>query len=312
MSVGCYDILKKEWLVGPEIRQYDNDPYSEYYIDDMKYINPIIDDIRSVILESYETAMVINNSTDIEFIRYEQVILEDKIAKAANIFNNARECRKVYSAPQSEEQARTFRASKKWKIADSAFKLLDKFGYLAILKELTVCWQEYNEEKINIDEVTGRVISIIQKSFSQNTNITEDMKSVLNESNWKNRATIAAIISMLFCSGVVNAAKLERTVVKMPPKQVNIYNPQIKDAVVDSSVSHEKISGLSYPLLVNLIATVLYNEGNLDYVRSKGDKDCIIAVANTIQNRAANKKNILQKKLLDHLSILVQVMLEVE
>jgi len=43
--------------------------------------------------------------------------------------------RKVYSSPASIEQALKFRSSKKWKIADAAFKLMDKFGYLAILKE---------------------------------------------------------------------------------------------------------------------------------------------------------------------------------
>ena len=35
----------------------------------------------------------------------------------------------------SIEQALKFRNSKKWKIADASFKLMDKFGYLAILKE---------------------------------------------------------------------------------------------------------------------------------------------------------------------------------
>ena len=43
--------------------------------------------------------------------------------------------RKVYSSPESLEQALQYRASKKWKVADATFKLMDKFGYLAILKK---------------------------------------------------------------------------------------------------------------------------------------------------------------------------------
>lgn len=43
--------------------------------------------------------------------------------------------RKVYSSPKSKEQALKYRSSKKWKVADATFKLMDKFGYLAILKQ---------------------------------------------------------------------------------------------------------------------------------------------------------------------------------
>ena len=45
--------------------------------------------------------------------------------------------RKVYSTPTSMEEALKFRSSRKWKIADAAFKLFDKYGYMAILKEFT-------------------------------------------------------------------------------------------------------------------------------------------------------------------------------
>lgn len=51
------------------------------------------------------------------------------------IYDKARAMRKVYSSPQSAEQAKKYRSSKKWKVADATFKLMDKFGYLAILKQ---------------------------------------------------------------------------------------------------------------------------------------------------------------------------------
>ena len=35
MSVGCYDFLGKRWLVGPEFKQIDFDPYAEYFEKDL-------------------------------------------------------------------------------------------------------------------------------------------------------------------------------------------------------------------------------------------------------------------------------------
>jgi hypothetical protein len=43
--------------------------------------------------------------------------------------------RKVISMPKSEEEAKQIRLDRRWHIADSAFKLLNKFGYIAICKE---------------------------------------------------------------------------------------------------------------------------------------------------------------------------------
>lgn len=120
----------------------DFDAYSEYYDEDMKHVNSIIEDIRSIILEVYELLIVLSNSKDKDFLEYKYDSLTDKLAKAALIFTKAKEFRKVYSAPTSKEDALTKRSSRDWKIADSAFKLLDKFGYLGILKECTTSYQE--------------------------------------------------------------------------------------------------------------------------------------------------------------------------
>jgi hypothetical protein len=31
MSIGCYDLTNKKWLVGPELKDQSFNPYSEYY-----------------------------------------------------------------------------------------------------------------------------------------------------------------------------------------------------------------------------------------------------------------------------------------
>ena len=43
--------------------------------------------------------------------------------------------RKVYSSPTTAEEALRWRNSRKWKVADASFKLFDKYGYMAILKQ---------------------------------------------------------------------------------------------------------------------------------------------------------------------------------
>lgn len=66
MSVGCYS-LERGWLVGPELKNMDYDPYKEYYEEDMKHVEDIIGDVRNSILGMYETAIAYVNSDDEDF-----------------------------------------------------------------------------------------------------------------------------------------------------------------------------------------------------------------------------------------------------
>lgn len=66
MSVGCYSFTHKKWLVGPELTEEGFNPYSEYFSKDMKYVNKIIGDIRDMVLQVYERALVFNKLGDEE------------------------------------------------------------------------------------------------------------------------------------------------------------------------------------------------------------------------------------------------------
>lgn len=100
----------------------------------MKYVNKLIGDIRALILEVYEKALVADK---FEGEKRDKVLsdINALLGRSFKLFIDARNSRKHLSEPHSEEEAKKLRNDKKWKIADSAFKLLDKFGYLAILKE---------------------------------------------------------------------------------------------------------------------------------------------------------------------------------
>jgi len=54
--------------------------------------------------------------------------------KSVKLFDTLRRSRRHASKPHNDAEAAKLRASKDWQIADSSFKLLGKFGYLAILK----------------------------------------------------------------------------------------------------------------------------------------------------------------------------------
>lgn len=88
-SVGCYDFLKREWLVGPEFKDRDFDPTSEYYKDNRKGM----DDIRNTVLDIYELAVVISKSHDQEFRDTEFKRLVGKLKHAKDIFTELHDAR---------------------------------------------------------------------------------------------------------------------------------------------------------------------------------------------------------------------------
>lgn len=302
MSIGCYDFFKKEWIVGPELLPQDYDPYSEFYNDDMQYINSIISDIRNVILEIYELVVVLNNTKDEEFKEYEFQNLVDKLAKASQIFTQAREFRKIYSSPSSKEDALTKRSSRKWKIADSSFKLMDKFGYLGILREMTRAWEQIQNKNnfINMDQVISRIINVIQDNIMKNPNLQnvdkELFESLIDENVAKNLSTLALIVSMIAIPGLTNAKGLERDLRKIPTQEMRMANPKVTKAINKNSMENKKFNGLSFSNLTNLISTIAYNEGMIDYIKpnAKGKKydDRILqAIIWTIINRADKDPN---------------------
>jgi hypothetical protein len=231
MSIGCYDYLNNEWLVGPELLPNNYDPYSEFYNDDMKYINSIISDIRNVILEVYELIIVIKNSIDDDFKKYEFIQLIDKLAKASLIFKNARDFRKIYSSPTSKEDALSKRSSRKWKIADSAFKLLDKFGYLALLKEMTLSYELIQQNEIDEYNVINNIMLSFDNNLKLNENINEEDKKVfsshLNENLSKVMSSIALIASMLAIPNVTDAKGLEKDLKTISYQELNVSNPLV-------------------------------------------------------------------------------------
>ena len=164
MSVGCYELLTRKWLVGPEFKDQSYNPYSELYKDIQSKASTIIKKIRSKVLDVYEKAVVLTkvwNENDVQIAQQSKNDMIKSLNSAVQLFESAREMRKVYSSPKSLEQALQYRASKKWKVADATFKLMDKFGYLAILKKYSQLAE--NTEAVEPDQIAVEVLKTVKK-----------------------------------------------------------------------------------------------------------------------------------------------------
>ena len=269
MSVGCYDYFGKKWESGPDIKDTAFDPYSEYYEDDMKHIDKIISDVRGLMLKAYEQALVIRKTEDAKFAEKLFGKLEQTLKDSSKLFDSIRESRKVMSSPKSKEAALKMRKSRKWHIADSAFKLLDRFGYIAVFKTYKTLADEKDRTAI-LDGIIGAV----QDNVMNNKMITDAERAALTEGEVDeglgSALRRAALAGMMFAPGVAAAKSAPGAGVK-PPAMAQMAEP--------------KYAGLSRFNMTNLLATVAYNEAMLDWMKN-GNDDTIIAILNVIDNRA--------------------------
>ena len=101
----------------------------------MKSLDGILDNVRSIILQMYELSIAVSKAKDSKFKDSVGKKLHAIMSKAAKVFDELRKRRSHKSSPKNAEEALKSRDDKDWKIADSAFKLLDKFGYLKVLRQ---------------------------------------------------------------------------------------------------------------------------------------------------------------------------------
>lgn len=274
MSVGCYDVIQNLWLVGPELKTKNFDPYSEYYSENMKYVKDIIGDIRNIILNCYETATVILNSSNSNFQKSEFQNLVQYLDKSVKIFNSAKQYRKIYSSPKSVEDALKKRESKKWKIADSSFKLLDKFGYLKILKKFSKIYE--NIKDYDMKTTANYVVNSIKNNTSINENIDESISSV------KKYLAIAALLAI---PSFLPQDALAQNLSRVKPSQFYAYTADVQKAIDEAALDKKLYGGYTASNVINMITRTLYVEGHAE--GTEGRK----AILSVILNRCGNDKN---------------------
>lgn len=296
MSVGCYDFLGKRWLVGPEFKDIDFDPYAEYFTKDMKHVDDVIDDVRLVILKIYELAIALLKTKDQGFKQTLAKKLKPLVSQAAKIFNEIRAKRSHKSAPQNAEDALKSRDDKDWKIADSAFKLLDKFGYLGILRACAQNVDRFSEDMSDIEIAMKTIVSTIgEKISAEALNDSEKMfAGKILEYDQQNESigtmirlsTIAALMSigsLLPADSLAKELHKAKQEASVQGQKLTKDSKLAKAAVNNAAMSKEMIGSLSKPNAVNALAQVLWKEA-----RGEGSEG-LNAVASVIWNRAGGQ-----------------------
>ena len=303
MSVGCYDFLGKRWLVGPEFKQIDFDPYAEYFEKDLKSVDDIIDGVRSIILQMYELSVALLKTKDIKFKTRSGKRLVSTMKKAQKMFNALRKRRAHKSSPKDAKEAIQNRNDKDWQIADSAFKLLDKLGYLKILKVAT----QSIEKNIQPEQAAQDLIdAITEKISSKSLDDSENMFigqlleiDSLDES-------IGSMIKLSFLASLMSfptllpATALDKSLKNAQKQSIqqhqsfNINSSFVKNAINDSAKDNVMIGDMSKANVANAVAQVLWKE-------AKGEGlDGLNAIASVIMNRTGNDPsyivNVLRQK----------------
>ena len=221
MSVGCYDFTNKQWLVGPELKDMSFDPYAEYFTKDMKNVDDVIDDVRSIILQIYELAIGFIKTNDNELKEKLAKKLKPLMSKAASIFNSLRAKRSHKSSPKDAEEALASKDDKDWKIADSSFKLLDKFGYLGILRACTQNLDRFDEDISDIEMALKEVVATIGEKIS--TQALNDSESTFLQKlqevesldeDASSLVKMSVIAGMMAISSLLPAASLSKSLSK--------------------------------------------------------------------------------------------------
>ena len=174
MSVGCYNLIEDKWEVGPELENEEFNPYSAYYKEVQKMSGKILADIRDILLRAYEKAVVckkLNDGKKLDMLDAEANELKSILGEASSLFADIRKMRKVYSSPRSREEALKFRKSKKWKIADASFKMMDKYGYTAIMRSFAELTN--SEEAIPSSVLADDVLATVKEFIGNEQKLSE-------------------------------------------------------------------------------------------------------------------------------------------
>lgn len=300
MSVGCYNVIEKKWEVGPEVKEQDFDPVSEYYADAMKQVDKILKDIRTSIFELYEDAFSCKKSNDSAFKEQMQAKIKDKLQNASQLYRDMKKVRSNFQKPcKSKEEALKRRTDKKQHIVDAAFKLLDKFGYISILKDLKQIEQSVEDDESAIEDIDSRILKSIssnmqlkhlQDSSDDNDKkmsaMMQEVESMLNE-DASGLVKMSFIAALMAISSFLPASALTKNLTKAKHESphMTVNSPEAKKAIAASAKDNEMVGPMSKTNVVNAVARCLWEEGRGKKEGKAGRR----AISSVIVNRTGNR-----------------------
>lgn len=293
MSVGCYNVLEEKWEVGPELKREGFDPVSEYYSSAMKQVDKILKDIRSKIFEVYELAFVIKKSSDQPFRDKTFEILFSKLEDISELYKTMKRVRSNFQKPcKSKEEALKRRKDKKQHVVDAAFKFLDKFGYVSIMKDMIQLYDDKkNGAKLSQSYICSQILVSVKENMSlKHLEDSEDQEFIkkleeadqlLNEGLGKS-ISLAAVVSLLAVPSILPRDALAADLKNIPTSEMHVNSDTVKKIVKKNTVA-QSYNGLNATNIINVVARTIYAEA-----RSEGTEG-LDAVASVIWNRAGGE-----------------------
>lgn len=298
MSVGCYDFISKTWLVGPELKDIEFDPYQKYFNKDLKSIDNLIDDVRQTVLKVYELSIALLKSSNQDFKESTSKKLKTLVSKATKLFQRLRARRSHKSQPKSSEEALKNRDDKDWQIADSTFKLLDKFGYLGILRTCAQYEDWFEEDMSDIEMAVRAIMQSISDKLSTTALDDSEIDSKMHEllelemqdESVGSMLRMSAIASIMAIGSFLPANTLAKELSKAQQAaaaqrvKLNKDSPLVKKAVANAAKDNTMVGPMSKTNVVNAVAQVLWKE-------ARGKSEGLAgrnAIASVILNRCGN------------------------
>lgn len=293
MSIGCYDLFNNKWLIGPEFTNINFNPYKEYYKDIQNNSENIFQQIRNMIFSIYELAIICKKNINTDFYVSLRTILVERLSNIQELYDNMHNIRKTYSAPKSKEEAIEFRQSRKWKIADATFKLLDKYGYIAILRQFIQDFQLLYSSKETDIEIIENLLATVKHYIYNADKLSEQelYEGLINEDGLFKTLAIASLLAI---PGLIPEQALAKELSNIPRQELRFNSKAVNKAIDKVALEKQTFGNLSFVNLVNLIATIAYNETMIDYIKYN-DPNIIYAIVQLISNRAGGDFNNIPK-----------------
>lgn len=300
MSVGCYNVLEKKWEVGPELKDAGFDPVSEYYEAAMRQVDKILKDIREKIFELYELAFVSKKSQDEAFQKEQAKEIYKRLESVSKLFKTMKRVRSNYQKDaKSKEEALKRRKDKRQHVVDAAFKFLEKFGYIQILRDVIKVYDRIQDgEVVQDSEIVDTILNSVKDNMSlKHLQDSEDQAFVQRLQEVENLdegvgdlVKVSVIAAMMAIPNLLPAAPLakELSKAKEADKTLTINSQATKKAIANAAKDNKMIGEMSKTNVVNAVAQVLWKEARGE--ETAGRK----AVASVILNRAdSNPSNII-------------------
>lgn len=301
MSIGCYNVLENKWEVGPTLKSTKFDPISEYYADAMKQVDKILKDIRDKIFSLYEKSIVALKSSNQKFKdeQYDEVVM--LLADSTQLFDAMKKVRSNYQKPcKSKAEALKRRENKTQHVVDAAFKFLDKFGYIDILKNFVDLHYSIKDDRLSFsqDEIFHKILDAVKNNISTKMlqdSEDEEFLGKLEEADLcesaKDLVKISVIAGLMAMSSLLPSRALTKELsnAKKNTPTMTIDSPVAKKAIENAAKDNEMLGPMSKTNVANLVAQVLWKEARGNAEGTIGRE----AVASVILNRTGDDPSYL-------------------